>query len=214
MKLKFLALTILCVFIMVSCNSDGKTYVTIETEFGNMKVELYDSTPKHKENFIKLVDEGFYKDLLFHRVIPQFMIQGGDPNSKGAAAGVNLGSGGPGYKIDAEIGSPHFKGTLAAARQGGAVNPGKVSSGSQFYVVQGKVQTDQELNGYETRGNFKYNLDQRNKYKTIGGTPALDNDYTVFGEVVEGLEVIDKIAGVTTGVGDRPLKDVKMNIVR
>jgi cyclophilin family peptidyl-prolyl cis-trans isomerase len=213
MKLKFLALTILCICFMVSCNSDGKTHVTIETEFGNMKVELYNSTPKHKENFIKLVNEGFYKDLLFHRVIPEFMIQGGDPNSKGAAAGVKLGSGGPGYKIDAEIGAPHFKGTLAAARQGPG-NPGKVSSGSQFYIVHGKVQNDQELNGYEARGNFKYNLDQRNKYKTIGGTPVLDNDYTVFGEVVEGLEIIDKIAGMKTNESDRPFDDIKMNIVR
>jgi peptidyl-prolyl cis-trans isomerase B (cyclophilin B) len=214
MKLKFLALTILSVCFMVSCSSDSKTYVTIETEFGNMKVELYDSTPKHKENFIKLVKEGFYKDLLFHRVIPQFMIQGGDPNSRGAAMGVPLGSGGPNYKLDAEIGAPHFKGTLAAARQGGAINPKKQSSGSQFYLVQGKIQTDQELDGYERRGNFKYNQEQRNKYKTIGGTPALDNDYTVFGEVVEGLDVIDKIAGVKTNESDRPYDDVKMNIVR
>ncbi|CAG0899401.1 unnamed protein product, partial [Cyprideis torosa] len=160
-----------------------------------MKVELYDSTPKHKENFIKLVNEGFYKDLLFHRVIPEFMIQGGDPNSRGAAPGMKLGSGGPGYKIDAEIGAPHFKGTLAAARQGGPVNPTKQSSGSQFYLVQGKVQTDQELDGYQARGKFVYNEAQREKYKTIGGVPALDNDYTVFGEVVEGLEIIDKIAG-------------------
>ena len=214
MKLKFLALTILCICFMVSCNSDGKTYVTIETEFGNMKVELYNSTPKHKENFIKLVKEGYYKDLLFHRVIPQFMIQGGDPNSKGAVKGTPLGAGGPGYKIEAEIGAPHFKGTLAAARQGDQMNPTKQSSGSQFYLVQGKVQTDQELDGYERRGNFKYNQEQRNKYKTIGGTPALDNGYTVFGEVVEGLEVIDKIAGVTTDESDRPFDDIKMNIVR
>lgn len=199
---------------MVSCNSDGKTYVTIKTDFGDMKVELYDSTPKHQENFIKLVEEGFYKDLLFHRVIPGFMIQGGDPESRGADQGVGLGSGGPGYRIDAEIGAPHFKGTLAAARQGGPSNPNKMSSGSQFYLVQGKVQTDAELDGYEKRGGFKYNQEQRTKYKTIGGTPALDNDYTVFGEVVEGLDVIDKIAGLKTNESDRPYDDVKMNIVK
>jgi len=199
---------------MVSCNSDSKTYVTIETKFGNMKVELYNSTPKHKENFIKLVDQGYYKDLLFHRVIPQFMIQGGDPNSKGAALGTPLGTGGPGYKIEAEIGAPHFKGTLAAARQPDQMNPTKESSGSQFYIVQGKVQSDRELDGYEKRGNFKYNLKQRNKYKTIGGTPALDNAYTVFGEVVDGLDVIDKIAGERTDEKDRPYDDIKMNIVR
>ena len=214
MKLKFFALAVLCICFMASCNSDGKTFVTIKTDLGDMKVELYNSTPNHKENFLKLVKEGFYKDLLFHRVIPGFMVQGGDPKSRGAAPGVNLGSGGPGYTLDAEIGSPHFKGTLAAARQGDGVNPEKKSSGSQFYVVQGKIQTDAELDGYENRGKFKYNLEQRNKYKTIGGTPALDNDYTVFGEVVEGLDVIDKITGVKTDATDRPYDDIKMNIVK
>lgn len=212
MKFKFLAIALLSIFFMASC-SDGKTYVTIKTEYGDMKVELYDSTPKHKENFIKLVNEGFYKDLLFHRVIPEFMIQGGDPDSRGAAKGARLGTGGPGYRIDAEIGAPHFRGTLAAARQGPG-NPTKMSSGSQFYVVQGKVQTDQELDGYERRGKFKYNPEQRAKYKSIGGVPALDNDYTVFGEIVEGLEVIDKIAQLTTDENDRPYEDVKMNIVK
>jgi len=213
MRLKFLVF-LLGIAFFISCNSDSKTYVTIKTEFGDMKVELYDSTPKHKENFVKLVNDKYYKDLLFHRVIPGFMVQGGDPNSKGAAKDEKLGGGGPGYKIDAEIGAPHFKGTLAAARQGGPGNPKKQSSGSQFYVVQGKIQTDQELDSYERRGGFKYNQDQRNKYKTIGGTPALDNDYTVFGEVVEGSDVIDKIAGVTTDASDRPLEDIKMNIVK
>ncbi len=205
---------ILSICFLMSCQSNSPTYVTIKTEFGDMKVELYDSTPKHKENFLKLIGDDFYKDLLFHRVIPGFMVQGGDPNSRGAAMEVKLGSGGPGYKIDAEIGAPHFKGTLAAARQPDTVNPKKQSSGSQFYLVQGKVQTDQELDAYERRGGFKYNQDQRNKYKTIGGTPALDNDYTVFGEVVEGLDIIDKIAGVKTNEADRPYDDIKMNIVK
>lgn len=213
MKVRIIAFVLSICFIM-SCNSDSKTYVTIKTDFGDMKVELYDSTPKHKESFLKLVEDEFYKDLLFHRVINGFMIQGGDPNSRGAAQDVNLGNGGPGYKIDAEIGAPHFKGTLAAARQGDNVNPERKSSGSQFYLVQGKVQSDQELDGYEKRGRFKYNEDQRNKYKTIGGTPALDNQYTVFGEVVEGLDIIDKIANVKTNEKDRPYEDIKMNIVR
>jgi peptidyl-prolyl cis-trans isomerase B (cyclophilin B) len=213
MKMKYFTFLIgIC--LMLSCNSDSRTYVTIKTEFGDMKVELYDSTPKHKENFLKLVKQGYYKDLLFHRVIPGFMIQGGDPDSRGAAQGVNLGSGGPNYKIDPEIGAPHFKGTLAAARQSDQVNPKKQSSGSQFYLVQGRVQTDQELDGYERNKGIKYNEAQRTKYKTIGGTPALDNDYTVFGEVVEGLEVIDKIAGVKTNEADRPYEDIKMDIVK
>ena len=205
-------LSIAFVLTMVMSCSDGKTYVIIETEFGAMKAELYNSTPKHKENFIKLVKEGFYEDLLFHRVIKGFMVQGGDPQSKGAAMDVPLGAGGPGYQLDAEIGAPHFKGTLAAARTGDAVNPERRSSGSQFYVVQGSIQTDAQLNSWENRKGFKYNEAQRDKYKTIGGTPQLDADYTVFGEVVEGLEVIDKIAAVQTGSRDRPLQDVKMNV--
>jgi len=213
MRIKYFVLLLSMCFIM-SCNTDSKTYVTIETEFGDMKVELYDSTPKHKENFMKLVKDGFYEDLLFHRVIPGFMVQGGDPNSRDAGREVRLGNGGPGYKIDAEIGAPHFKGTLAAARQPDQVNPKKQSSGSQFYLVQGKVQSDGELDRYEQRGGFKYNQDQRNKYKTVGGTPALDNDYTVFGEVVEGLDIIDKIANVKTDESDRPYDDIKMNIVK
>lgn len=211
MKLKFLALLI-GMMVIVSCNQDSRTYVTIETEYGNMVAELYDSTPKHKENFIKLVKDEFYKDLLFHRIIEGFMIQGGDPKSRGAAPGVSLGSGGPGYLIDAEIGAPHFKGTLAAARTGGPSNPQKKSSGSQFYVVHGKKISDAELNSHENNKKIKYNADQREKYKTLGGTPMLDMDYTVFGEVISGLDVIDKIAAVKTQPGDRPVKDVKMNI--
>jgi peptidyl-prolyl cis-trans isomerase B (cyclophilin B) len=194
-----------------SCG-DGKTYAEIETDFGTMTVELYNSTPLHKENFIKLAKEGFYDDLLFHRVMNGFMVQGGDPNSKGAAPDVRLGSGGPGYKIPAEIGAPHFKGALAAARQPDGVNPEKMSSGSQFYVVHGKIPSDQELNSYELRKGFKYNEAQKAKYKEIGGTPMLDMDYTVFGEVIEGFDVIDKIAGVQTKPGDRPVEDVKMKI--
>lgn len=200
------------IILLASCKGDGPTYALIETDFGNMKVELYDSTPKHKENFIKLAKEGFYDDLLFHRVMQGFMIQGGDPNSKGAAPGVALGSGGPGYKIDAEIGAPHIKGTLAAARQGDNVNPDKKSSGSQFYLVQGKTYSHDQLRGIATSKGFKYNETQVKKYGTIGGTPQLDMDYTVFGEVVEGIEVIDKIAAVEIAPGNRPIEDVKMKI--
>lgn len=195
----------------ISCESGGQKII-IETDMGDITVELYDSTPLHRDNMIKLAKEGYYDDLLFHRVIKGFMVQGGDPNSRGAAAGVPLGNGGPGYLIDNEIGAPHFKGTLAAARTGGASNPTKQSSGSQFYLVQGNVMTDAQLDQFEKRGGFTYNAAQREKYKTIGGTPALDNDYTVYGEVISGMEVIDKIAATPTAPGDRPITDVKMKI--
>ena len=205
-------LTLACVTMMfIGCQSGGPTYAMIETEFGNMKIELYDSTPLHKENFIKLASEGFYDDLLFHRVIKGFMVQGGDPNSKDAPKGQSLGAGGPGYKIDAEIGAPHFKGTLAAARQGSG-NPNKQSSGSQFYIVQGQTYTPDQLKGTALSKGITYNEDQIKKYGTLGGTPQLDMEYTVFGEVVEGLDVVDKIAAVQTAPGDRPIEDVKMKV--
>jgi len=207
-------LSLICLSVLVSCNNsnNNKTYAMIETEFGNMKVELYNSTPIHKENFIKLANDGYYDGLLFHRVIKGFMIQGGDPNSKGAAPEARLGSGGPGYTLEAEIGAPHFKGVLAAARTGGASNPEKRSSGSQFYIVQGEIQTDSALQNFERQKGITYNETHVNKYKSIGGTPFLDMDYTAFGEVVEGLDVIDKIAKVATAPGDRPIEDVTMKI--
>ncbi|MFK7933012.1 MAG: peptidylprolyl isomerase [Saprospiraceae bacterium] len=212
MKRIIFTLLIAFVFILTACNQDKNTYALIETDFGNMKVMLYDHTPKHKANFIKLANEGFYNDLLFHRIIPTFMIQGGDPNSRGAAAGASLGSGGPGYLIDNEIGSIHVRGALAAARTGGAGNPEKKSSGSQFYVVQGQPQTEQSLNQWEKTKKIKYNDAQRKKYIEKGGRPDLDMDYTVFGEIVEGYEVIDKIAAVKTGRANRPAEDVKMQV--
>ena len=137
------------------------------------------------------------------------MIQGGDPDSRDAPAEKRLGMGGPGYQILQKLGNRHLKGTIAAARNN---NPEKMSSGSQFYLVQGKPQTDTQLDQFERSKNIKYNETQRNIYKTQGGTPALDMEYTVFGEVVEGIEVIDQIAGVPVGASDRPLKDVKMKI--
>ncbi len=203
---------LIALFLMTSCNRDQHTYAMIETEFGNMKVMLYNTTPLHRDNFIKLAKEGFYDDLLFHRVIKGFMAQGGDPESRGAAPGRALGGGGPGYTIPAEISAPHLKGTLSAARLGDGVNPGKESSGSQFFIVQGAPQSEQQLSSTESRKGFKYNETQRKLYKEIGGYPALDADYSVFGEVVEGLEVIDKIANEPTAPGDRPLKDIKMKV--
>ena len=198
--------------VFAACNQkEPVTYAVISTDMGDMKFELYNSTPKHKANFIKLAKEGFYDGLLFHRVIKDFMIQGGDPQSKDAAPEARLGGGGPGYLIDAEIGAPHFKGTLAAARTGGAGNPEKKSSGSQFYIVEGTTVTDALLDKIEVQKGIKYNAAQREKYKKLGGTPFLDNDYTVFGEIVDGMDVISKIGAVKTQM-DRPLKDVKMKI--
>ena len=238
--------------------------VLIKTKFGNMKVKLYNETPQHRDNFIKLAKEGFYDGLLFHRVIKNFMIQGGDPESKDAPAGKHLGSGGPGYQIPAEIvdGLYHKKGALAAARMGDNANPERKSSGSQFYIVQGKVYNDSTLTQIEERmklqaermeamklfrqdqelfkrlqsegkmdsindmrikiqemaeknideSMYKINQKRREIYTTVGGTPHLDGAYTVFGEVVEGLDIIDSIANVEAGPDDRPLENIEMSV--
>jgi cyclophilin family peptidyl-prolyl cis-trans isomerase len=203
---------LICCFFLFSCERRQENEVVIETEYGIMKVRLLDSTPQHKANFLKLVSEGFYNDLLFHRVIKGFMIQGGDPTSKDAPQGQPLGMGGPDYTIPAEIGTPHFKGMLAMARKGDEVNPEKASSGSQFYIVHGTAVTEQDLVMYEAAKNITYSPAQREKYLKLGGAPALDNEYTVFGEVVEGIEIIDKIAAMETGPMDRPVKDIRMKI--
>ena len=195
---------------MLSCSPKQELYL-IETDHGTMTVKLYDSTPKHRDNFKKLVNDGFYDDLLFHRVIKGFMIQGGDPKSKGAPQSQRLGAGGPGYTIDAEIGALHFKGALSAARQSDQVNPEKKSSGSQFYIVQGKPQTASDMQQMSARTGLSYSAEDLQRYAEVGGTPFLDNNYTVFGEVTMGLEVIDKIANVQT-VSERPTADIKMKI--
>jgi len=247
-----------------------KNVFVISTDFGEMKGRLYDETPLHRDNFIKLVNEGFYDSLLFHRVIKNFMIQGGDPDSKNAPSGKQLGNGGPGYTIPAEINSKfiHKKGALSAARMGDNVNPKKASSGSQFYIVQGVVYDSIKISGMEKRlienkaskrlyeyiqlpenKKLKGRLDslkqvkdnqllrtawkeakvesekyykgeenigftnlQKKLYSTIGGTPHLDGEYTVFGEIFEGLEVIDAIANVKGDRSNRPLKDVRFTI--
>jgi len=196
---------------------DRKRDVMIETTMGNILVRLSDSTPLHSDNFLKLVKVGYYDSVLFHRVIKDFMIQSGDPNSKRAAAGQPLGNGGPGYTVPAEFRKTlfHKKGVIAAARTGDNVNPAKASSGSQFYIVQGKIFTDAGLDSVETfrLNGRKISAEQREVYKTIGGTPHLDQGYTVFGEVVKGLDVIDKIAAVQTSKAqdrDRPLQDVRI----
>ena len=238
--------------------------VQIKTSLGDITVRLYDETPLHRDNFIKLAKEGYYNGTLFHRVIKNFMIQGGDPDSKGAAAGIQLGTGGPGYTVPAEFVYPqyfHKKGALAAARQSDQVNPEKKSSGSQFYIVTGEVYSAGKLTQLEKQleqrmlqsifdslvvenrdkilqlrrnrdqagiaaiqeqlqkdtfakakemGKPKFTDAQREAYTTVGGTPFLDNDYTVFGEVEEGMDVIDAIQNVATGAGDRPSTDVVM----
>lgn len=241
-------------------------HVTFETNFGAITVALYNETPLHRDNFVKLAEEHYFDSLLFHRVIDNFMIQAGDPDSKGAAAGKTLGMGGPGYTIPAEFNTKfiHKKGALAAARRGGPQNPKKESSGSQFYIVVGQqvpmeqldamvaqkadqakaeyIQTKlyepenkaylnelielqkagdrqnfmakwQEFNdrykdSLTTVPTFSYTEEQKNTYSTIGGTPHLDMDYTVFGEVIQGLDVVDKIAKVATDRNNRPLEDV------
>jgi len=165
-------------FLLANCAGDSNSYAIIETEYGNMKVLLYDETPKHKENFIP---------------------------------GTMLGAGGPGYLIDAEIGSPHFKGSLAAARTG-AGNPEKKSSGSQFYIVEGAPVTEVQITALENFKKIKYSDAQRAVYAELGGRPDLDQEYTVFGEVVEGLDIIDKISLVPVDAKDRPIKDVKMKV--
>lgn len=244
--------------------------VLIITPYGNMKVKLYDETPKHKRNFLKLVYEQFYDSLLFHRVINQFMIQGGDPESKNAPARKTLGNGGPGYTVPAEFTTKYYhkKGALSAARQGDNVNPEKRSSGSQFYIVQGRPIRKSQIKQFEDNINkgrlnnevlkyimapenkalkheldslkktrnvtklgeiyrdvqekvqekikdmppFKYTDEQVEIYTTIGGTPHLDGSYTVFGEVVEGLNVIDSIAKVKTDRNNRPNEDIIMQM--
>ncbi|MEI7595425.1 MAG: peptidylprolyl isomerase [Bacteroidota bacterium] len=254
-----------------SQNKDNKNYIVkITTNYGVIKVKLYNQTPLHRDNFVKLIGEKYFDSTLFHRVINQFMIQGGDPDSKKAVSGKMLGEGGPTYTIPAEIKDTlfHKKGVLAAARQGDEVNPKKESSGSQFYIVQGKIFTNQDLDAIENQKNmgrkqkifnqimskpenallkekmikyqqaqmsdslqatiktiepliesefsktpaFKFTPKQRQIYTTIGGTPHLDGDYTVFGEVIEGLDIVDKIAVVGTDKNNRPIQDVIMTI--
>ncbi len=221
MKLRTIlfAFLLIALFLLPYFNIDAqmneKSIVKLETSYGDIMIELYDETPLHKENFLKLVSEKFFDDLLFHRIIKNFMIQSGDPDSKNAAPGKPLGFGDLGYTIPAEFNKElyHKKGALAAARQSDNINPGKESSASQFYIVQGRVYSNKELDMMEQRNvHIKFTDDQRKIYTTIGGTPHLDYAYTVFGEVVEGIEVIDRIAAVETDSRDRPLKDIKIKI--
>lgn len=253
-----------------SQTSGQENLVVINTPKGDILLMLYDDTPKHRDNFLKLASEGFFDSTLFHRVINGFMIQGGDPDSRHAAAGAELGNGGPGYDIPAEITSAHFhrRGVMAAAREDDKINPKRLSSGSQFYIVQGKVFTQTDLDMVEKEQNsmtkqrifvnvmdkpenlklrnqffspdakkdsvhfqylldtlnliinkeyalipeFRLSVEQREAYTTVGGTPHLDGKYTIFGEVVSGMEVVDAIAREKTDKNDRPLTDIPMKV--
>ena len=248
---------------MTAQTDSNSVVVDITTTLGDIKVLLYGDTPKHRANFVKLVNEGFYNGLLFHRVINEFMVQGGDPESRNAAPGKMLGAGDPGYTVEAEFVYPkhfHKRGALAAARTGDEANPERRSSGSQFYIVTGKVYNDAQLDQMEKQMQMrqqqeifnglaserrdtimalrrnrdqaglqklqdeliamtekqaaedpaKLTPEQRQAYTTVGGTPHLDGAYTVFGEVIEGMDVIDKIQKVETGAADRPVEDVKI----
>ena len=191
---------------------DKSVKVKITTDSGVILIKLYDSTPLHRDNFVKLVKEHFYDSLMFHRVIPEFMIQGGDPTSKKAAAGTMLGMGGSEMeRIPAEFINSYFhkKGALAAARDG---NPEKKSSAVQFYIVEGRKYSTDELNMMEQQQGIKFSPEQRLAYSTIGGTPFLDKSYTVFGETISGLDVISKIANAPRDGMNRPLGDIRMKM--
>nr|WP_294896527.1 peptidylprolyl isomerase [uncultured Pedobacter sp.] len=212
--MKNLILILLSFFTFSSFAAPPKnTYIKVRTNYGTAYIKLYNETPKHRDNFIKLAKEGMLDSTLFHRVIQEFMIQGGDPTSKTAKAGDQLGGGDIGYTLPAEFSANlfHKRGVVAAARDN---NPAKASSGSQFYIVQGKKYTDAELDGIEKNRlqNRKFTPEQREIYKTIGGAPFLDGSYTVFGEVVKGMQMVDNICTVKVDRNDRPLTDIKMTV--
>lgn len=211
---KSIILAILCLIVTgVSAQKKSKKdeVVTIATNQGTMRFILFDETPKHKANFLKLAKDKFYDGLLFHRVIDDFMIQGGDPNSRNAKPDEMLGKGDNGYKVPAEFNAKlfHQKGALAAARDN---NPAKESSGCQFYIVEGRKWGKADLEKQSARAARKLTDSQKKVYETIGGTPHLDGAYTVFGQLIDGMEVLDKIASVDKDERDRPEKDVSMKV--
>ncbi len=214
MKRILAVLALLVCYGLSSYAAPPHKYVRIVTTQGECLLKLYDETPQHRDNFLQLARQGYYDDLLFHRVIRNFMIQGGDPNSRYAAERQQLGEGGPDYTIPAEFNDSlfHKKGVIAAARD---ENPEKASSGSQFYLVQGRTFTDAGLDSLEQLrlGGRKIPAYQREVYKTLGGTPHLDQNYTVFGELISGVDVIDRIAVVETDRYDRPLQDQRMDMI-
>jgi cyclophilin family peptidyl-prolyl cis-trans isomerase len=190
--------------------------VEMETSLGSLTLKLSDLTPLHRDNFLKLAETNYFDGILFHRVINGFMVQAGDPNSKNAKPNQRLGAGGPDYTVPAEFVNDlvHTKGALSAARQGDDVNPSKNSSGSQFYIVHGRPVPESSLELIETQKSYKLSKENKDLYTNLGGTPALDKEYTVFGHVIKGLEIVDKIATVKTDGSDRPVEDVKILKVR
>jgi cyclophilin family peptidyl-prolyl cis-trans isomerase len=213
MKKRSLTLLSLFTVTVLSAQVKNKDKVVIETEYGKIVLALYDNSPKHRDNMFKLAKEKFFDSTLFHRVIPNFVVQGGDPDSKRATAGQALGEGDVGYRVPAEINATNFhqRGAVGMARDN---NPEKASSGCQFYIVVGKKYTEAELNTISERTGRKFTPMQRNIYKTKGGTPHLDGNYTIYGIVEEGMEVVDKIAAEPRNGADRPDKDIKMLKVR
>ena len=216
MKKLFTTALLLLTLVTAFAKGPKNQYVRIKTSYGECIIRLYNETPKHRDNFIKLVKQGFYNGTLFHRVIQNFMIQGGDPDSKDpqkAKAGAQLGNGDLGYTIPAEFRDSlfHKRGVLAAARDD---NPAKASSGCQFYIVEGKRMTDGKMDTLETTRLKGYKIPawQRDYYKSVGGTPQLDHGYTVYGEVVSGIDMVDRIAAVKKDGNDRPLDDVPMTV--
>ena len=197
-------------------NKAKGTMIEMVTSQGKIALRLYDETPLHRDNFLKLVENHTYDGLLFHRVIKNFMVQAGDPKSRDAKPGQPLGDGTLGYTVPAEFRPNliHKRGALCAARQGDQVNPKKASSATQFYIVQGQVWDDKTLDMMEQRFGKKFTAEQRKVYTTVGGTPHLDGDYTVFGEVVDGMDVINKIAEMPCDRMDRPVEDVKIISVK
>lgn len=219
MKLHLSTLLLVAIILLGSSCSTLKQHhlrnrqVIIQTTEGDITLRLHNETPLHRDNFIKLVKARFYDGLLFHRVIEEFMIQGGDPNSRSAAPDALLGDGDVGYSIPAEFRTPgiyHKYGSLAAAREGDDVNPQKASSGCQFYIVVGKKFTAEELDRLEERRRVPFSAEARQDYMTVGGTPHLDGNYTVFGEVVKGMDVVEKISKTETNEDDRPRKAIRI----
>ena len=211
-------MTLMVLALPADAKKPQKPRVEFQTTMGTFVVTLFNETPLHRDNFLKLVREGYYDGLLFHRVIRDFMVQTGDPDSREAPAGKRLGEGGPGYTLPAEI-DPflyHWRGAVAAAREPDNVNPERRSSGSQFYIVWGKVQTPEDLSAVNevikenTNGATEITPERYQVYRSQGGTPHLDGQFTVFGEVTSGLKVIKKMQAVKTDRNDRPLEDVRI----